>query len=86
MVRRNWGSAAVIGFDLVQGQQLTLAVAPLTLLHVLLGTLDCGGERAGHGDTLRLESDSTETAKVTVTSAKARVVVVSLKARGAGAA
>lgn len=86
MVRRDWGSAAVNGFDLVKGQQLTVAVAPLTLLHVLAGAVECGGQQAGAPDTLRLESDSTETAKLTVTGAKARIVIVSLKAHGAAAA
>ncbi|TDQ80559.1 hypothetical protein A8950_3092 [Dongia mobilis] len=86
MVRRHWGRAAVNGFDFQEGQKLTLAVAPLTLIHLYSGTAACAGETLADGDTLRLEADSAETTSLAVTSAKARIVVVSLKAHEEGAA
>ncbi|WP_303980633.1 HutD family protein [Dongia mobilis] len=80
MVRRAWGMAAVNAFDLVKDQRLTLAVAPLTILHLLDGTAECGGENLQDGNTLRLDSDRTETVAIAITSAKARLIVISLKA------
>lgn len=80
MTRRSWGRAAVNGFDFVAGQKLTLAVAPLTLLHLFTGSAEASGEKLGDGDTLRLDSDSTETTTLAITSPKARVVIISLKA------
>lgn len=80
MVRRAWGRAAVNAFDFAAGQQLTLAVAPLTILHLLTGSATCAGESLAAGDTLRLQADGTATATLAITSPKARVVVVSLKA------
>lgn len=80
MVRRDWGRAAVNGFDLVKDQRLTLAVAPLTILHLLTGAAECAQLTLREGDTLRLDSDATETIAISVTSAKARLVVISLKA------
>lgn len=79
MVRRDWGHAAVNGFDLVKDQRLTLAVAPLTLLHLLTGSAECNGHKLQDGHTIRLDSDATETVALTVTSPKARLIVISLK-------
>lgn len=83
MVRRDWGRAAVNGFDLVAGQKLTLAVAPLTLLHLFTGEAEASGESLKDGDTLRLESDTTETTTLAINSPKARIVIISLKAHEA---
>lgn len=83
MVRRDWGRAAVNGFDLVAGQKLTLAVAPLTLLHLFTGEAEASGEKLAQGDTLRLESDTTETTTLAINSPKARIVIISLKAHEA---
>jgi environmental stress-induced protein Ves len=80
MVRRTWGRAAVNGFDFVAGQKLTLAVAPLSLIHLYSGTVDCASESLASGDTLRLEADGVETTSLAVTSPAARIVVVALKA------
>lgn len=80
MVRRGWGRAAVNAFDLVAGQKLTIAVAPLALVHVYNGAVTCAETDLHHEDTLRLETDGTETAGISVTSPKARLVVVALKA------
>lgn len=84
MVRRDWGRAAVNGFDLVSGQKLTLAVAPLTLLHLMHGRAECGGTPLADGDTLRLESATTETVTLAINSPKARAIIISLKAHEAG--
>lgn len=81
MVRHEWGSAAVNGFQFVEGQNLTVAVAPLTLLHLLDGSVSVADHTMSEGETLRLDSDAAELAKLTVLSPKARLVVVSLKAR-----
>lgn len=86
MVRRNWGLAAVNGFDLVKDQRLTLAVAPLTILHLLTGSVECSGQELQEGHTLRLDSDTTETIALYVTSPKVRLIVISLKAHGNEAA
>jgi environmental stress-induced protein Ves len=86
MVRRSWGRAAVNGFDFVAGQKLTLAVAPLTLVHLFSGTADCGGENLVAGDTIRLDSEALATVVIAVTSPKARVAIVSLKAHEGRAA
>jgi environmental stress-induced protein Ves len=86
MVRRSWGLAAVNGFHLVNGQRLTLAVAPLTILHLLTGAADCHDLHLQGGHTVRLDSDSTETIALSVTSPKASLVVISLKAHGKEAA
>lgn len=86
MVRRDWGRAAVNGFDFVAGQKLTLAVAPLTLVHVFTGTAECAGESLVAEETLRLDSDGLATAVIAVTSPRARVVIVSLKAHDGGPA
>jgi environmental stress-induced protein Ves len=80
MVRRDWGRAAVNGFDFVMGQKLTLAVAPLSFLHLLHGTAECGDVSLKDGDTLRLESDTSETTALAITSPKARAIIVALKA------
>ncbi len=80
MVRRDWGRAAVSGHDLVKDQNLTLPVAPLTLLHLLAGQLEGAGRTVAAGETLRLESDSTELVKLSVGSPQARLIIVSLKA------
>jgi environmental stress-induced protein Ves len=80
MVRRNWGAAAVNGFDLVKDQRLTLAVAPLTILHLLSGAMECDGCNLQDSHTLRLDSDSTELASLTTLSPKARLIAISLKA------
>lgn len=84
MVRRDWGRAAVNGFDFVMGQKLTLAVAPLSLLHLIHGTAECGGESLKDGDTLRLESETTETTTFAITSPRARAIIVALKAHDEG--
>jgi hypothetical protein len=55
-------------------------VAPLTILHLLNGTAECGGQILRDGNTLRLVSDNTETVAITITSPKARLIVISLKA------
>ena len=86
MVRRDWGLAAVNGFDLVKDQRLTLAVAPLTILHLLTGSAECAQQKLHDGDTLRLDSDATETVAISVTSPKARLIIISLKAHGGIAA
>lgn len=86
MVRRDWGMAAVNGFDLVKDQRLTLAVAPLTLLHLLTGSATCSNEKLQDGTTLRLDSDTTETVALTITSPKARLIVISLQAKSKAAA
>lgn len=80
MVRRDWGAAAVNGFDLVKDQRLTLAVAPLTILHLLSGSVDCGNTRMQDAQTLRFDSDGTELASLTVISPQARLITISLKA------
>jgi hypothetical protein len=85
MVRRDWGMAAVNGFDLVKDQRLTLAVAPFTILHLLTGTADCQGQKLQDGQTLYLESETTETTTFAVSSPKARLVAISLKAHGSDA-
>ncbi|WP_374651895.1 HutD family protein [Dongia sp.] len=80
MVRRSWGAAAVNGFDLVKDQRLTLAVAPLVVLHLFNGSIDCAGTKMLDGQTLRLESGTNELAGLTALSPQARLIVVSLKA------
>lgn len=85
MVRRDWGRAAVNGFDLVSGQKLTLAVAPLTLLHLVHGRAECGGAPLADGDTLRLDSEATETVSLAIAGPKARAVIISLKAHDGSA-
>lgn len=85
MTRRSWGRAAVNGFDFQQGQKLTLAVAPLTLLHLFTGAADAARQDLQDGDTLRLDAEKPETASLTITSPKARVVIVSLKSHEATA-
>jgi environmental stress-induced protein Ves len=80
MVRRDWGAAAVNGFDLVKDQRLTLAVAPLTILHLLSGAADCNGTKVQDGQTLHLDSASTELVSLAVLSPQARLIIVSLKA------
>jgi len=79
MVRRAWGRAAVNGFDFQQGQKLTLAVAPLSLIHVYDGAVTCADEAVQAAETLRLEAEAPETFSLAVTSQRARVVVVALK-------
>jgi environmental stress-induced protein Ves len=79
MVRRGWGSAALNGFDLVKDQRLTLAVAPLAILHLVSGSAECAGVKLEAGDTLRLESEVTELASIAALSPKVRLVAVSLK-------
>jgi environmental stress-induced protein Ves len=80
MVRRSWGSAAVNGFDLVKDQRITLAVAPLVILHLLSGSVEGGGSTLRDGDTLRLDSTKPELIALTALSPQARLIVISLKA------
>jgi len=80
MVRRAWGAAAVNGLDLVKDQRLTLAVAPLTILHLLSGVVDAAGTTMRDGDTLRLDSDAPELVTAVAQSPKARLIAISLKA------
>lgn len=82
MVRHEWGAASVNGFQFVEGQNLTLAVAPLVLLHLLEGSVSVAGHTMSEADTLRLDSETTALTKLTVLSPKARLVVISLKAHG----
>lgn len=80
MVRRDWGVAAVNGLDLVKDQCVTLAVAPLTILHLLDGVAEAAGEIMHNGDTLRLDSITPDLMKIIVQSPQARLIAVSLKA------
>ncbi len=80
MVRRDWGAAAVNGFDLVKDQRLTLAVAPLVILHLLSGSVEASGSTLRDGDTLRLDSDKPELIAFSTLSPQARLIVISLKA------
>lgn len=80
MVRRAWGAAAVNGLDLVKDQRLTLAVAPLTIIHLLSGAVEGAGTTLRDGETLRLDSDTPELVSLTAQSPKARLIAISLKA------
>ena len=82
MVRRDWGMAAVNGFDFVMDQRLTLAVAPLTILHLLTGSAEYDHQELRDGQTLRLDSNTNEMMTFSVTSPRARLIVISLKAHG----
>lgn len=80
MVRRDWGAAAVNGFDLVKDQRLTLAVAPLVIMHLLSGSVEGSGSTLRDGTTLRLDSDKPELIALSTLSPQARLIVISLKA------
>jgi len=57
MVRRDWGSGKLMGFTMARGQRISLSAAPLTIVHVLSGRIECQDRIFDAGATLKLESD-----------------------------